>query len=309
MVEIGIDEVSKRFKQHLSVENNFRIIFSGKFGIGKTYFVDKFFKERNEEYNSIVISPVNYVVSSNEDIFELIKADIIKQLFLSGKVQLTLIPSDTKIQKASAFLEDNPFLLQKFMAKFLAKLNPTLDISIQIIEELHNICTKYKTNIAKTEKPKTTSEEILDYAGESEETVGSIYEHNYISKVINIFLKEIKNETKKNVLVIDDLDRIDPEHIFRILNILSAHNNYLDSENKFNFDHIVLVCDIENIHKIFEHRYGQVDFDGYIDKFYSTDIFYFTNSDAIKLYIKKRLKVNHFLEKAILSLLNSCFKN
>ena len=49
------------------------------------------------------------------------------------------------------------------------------------------------------------------------------------------FLEEIRNK-KKNVLVIDDLDRIDPEHIFRILNILSVHNNHFDSENKFSFD-------------------------------------------------------------------------
>ena len=174
------------------------------------------------------------------------------------------------------------------MAKFLVKLNPTLEIPIELIEELHKICKSYKNSISnKKSSEKTISEETLDYVSEGEEKVGSIYEHNYITKVINYFLKEIRIENKKNVLIIDDIDRIDPDHIFRILNILSAHNNNFDSKNKFDFDHIILVCDLENIKRIFYHKYGkEVDFEGYIDKFYSTHIMCFTNSDAIIAYIK-----------------------
>ncbi len=302
MSNIDIIDVSRRFEEHLSIENNYRIIFSGKFGIGKTYFVDKFFKERNEQFNTLIISPVNYVVNSNEDIIELIKADIIKQLFSNSKIEINSIPAETKIQKASTFVENNPFLLQNFMAKFLTKLNPSVDISIQIIEKIHKICTKYKEDISNKNTIKSISEEALDYASESEEKVGSIYEYNYITKVITNLLRDTKKENKKNVLVIDDLDRIDPEHIFRILNILSAHNNYFDSANKFNFDHIVIVCDIENIHKIYQHKYGEIDFDGYMDKFYSTDIFHFTNKDSIQLYIKKVFENKSVFTKGYLEL-------
>lgn len=87
-------------------------------------------------------------------------------------------------------------------------------------------------------------------------------------------------------MIIEDLDRIDPEHIFRILNVISAHydQRYHDEyyHNKFGFDKIIIVSDYQNIKNIFHHRYGvDVDFDGYINKFYSTSPFHFNNNNAI----------------------------
>lgn len=65
------------------------------------------------------------------------------------------------------------------------------------------------------------------------------------------------------MLVVEDLDRIDPAHLFRILNVFSAHIDYCykygnkaeDSiaGNKFGLDNIVLVCDFSNIRKLFRH--------------------------------------------------------
>ena len=89
MAEIDIDSLSEKFQMHLSVEGNQRTIFSGKFGTGKTYFLHKFFKDKSDLYNTIIINPVNYVVGSNEDIFELIKADIVNDLFFTGKIEFT----------------------------------------------------------------------------------------------------------------------------------------------------------------------------------------------------------------------------
>jgi hypothetical protein len=97
---------------------------------------------------------------------------------------------------------------------------------------------------------------------------------------------------------------MDPEHIFRILNVISAHYDSFmledDKEyyNKFGFDKIILVADINNIKSIYEHRFGKnVDFDGYINKFYSNSFFKF---DSIKvgkalleqLYNKYRSRYN-----------------
>lgn len=36
---------NKQFKAHLLIPNNHRIIFSGPFGTGKTYFLNSFFKD------------------------------------------------------------------------------------------------------------------------------------------------------------------------------------------------------------------------------------------------------------------------
>jgi hypothetical protein len=92
-------------------------------------------------------------------------------------------------------------------------------------------------------------------------------------------LKSEGDNSKKVLLIIDDIDRIDPEHIFRILNVFAAHfdsPDYQTSENKFGLDKIIISCDINNIKNIFHHKYGTfVDFNGYIDKFCSKEVFYF----------------------------------
>lgn len=291
MPKISVDGVSKKFNNHLTCEDNSRLIFSGKFGIGKTYFLNKFFDDRADEYNKIIISPVHYVVSSNEDIFELIKADIIKELFLTGKIKLESFTQNTSLQNISSFIENNPLSLVKFMSKFLAKLDPIVEAPEKILDILGEIYKKYRSHVKDEENTnKTLSEELFEYLNDGEQKTGSIYENNYITKLINVFLREIK-DSKKNVLIIDDIDRIDPEHIFRILNIFSAHNNSFYEGNKFLFDHLIIVCDKDNIQRIFEHRYGMnVDFDGYLDKFYSTDIFFYSNVDATKFYINTVLQ-------------------
>src|SRR5690606_18756241 len=79
---------SQLFAEHLSIPNNERIIFSGKFGIGKTTFLRRHFFQcdtlsalrHTTQYNVIHIFPVNYSVAQNEDIFRYIKYDILIEL-------------------------------------------------------------------------------------------------------------------------------------------------------------------------------------------------------------------------------------
>mgnify|MGYP003294660512 CR=1 FL=1 len=88
---------------------------------------------------------------------------------------------------------------------------------------------------------------------------GRLFEYDIITHLINRIIDKIKatEDSKPIILVIDDLDRIDPEHIFRILNILSAHNNYCHTSNhKFGIDKTILVCDIINIRHIDKNKYG-----------------------------------------------------
>lgn len=63
------------FKYHLSIPNNNRILFSGKFGVGKSTFLDRFFSEENS-HNIYHLYPVNYSIASNEDILEYLKYNI-----------------------------------------------------------------------------------------------------------------------------------------------------------------------------------------------------------------------------------------
>lgn len=137
---------------------------------------------------------------------------------------------------------------------------------------------KYKNNLSEDGQ-----DESKKYISEQLSAVGSVFEFDGISTIINTCIDKLKNQERIPVLVIDDLDRIDPEHIFRILNVLSVHEDYLkENENKFGFSKTILVCDIVNIRKIFSSKYGvDVDFNGYIDKFYSREVFRFDNTKAI----------------------------
>lgn len=81
MDTIDISQNIQDFKQVF--ENESRIIFSAKFGDGKSYFLKEFMKsydEKKNDYYFITLHPVNYVVEENRDVIEYIKRDILFQL-------------------------------------------------------------------------------------------------------------------------------------------------------------------------------------------------------------------------------------
>jgi hypothetical protein len=135
--------------------------------------------------------------------------------------------------------------------------------------------------------------------------IGSYIEFNFISALIKEVLEKHKTKsTRKNVLIIEDFDRLDPAHIFRILNIFSAHNH--DQGNKFGFDKIIIVCDLQNIKSLYKHLYGEkIDFNGYIDKFYSIEPYYFDNNKSMFFYLKNKLQLNFpdYVIKSIVELI------
>ncbi|HVV06966.1 MAG TPA: P-loop NTPase fold protein [Puia sp.] len=159
-MDISIESLSQNFEDHLLLENNHRIIFSGKFGMGKTFFLQRYFDQHQDKYNTIILSPVNYVVSSNENIFELIKADILKQLFLTRKIELKQLAKDTTLQRISNYIEKSPLVLPRFMAKVLAKINPAVEVPRQLMEEISAIVKDYRT--ASSEEFQTLTEEVSD---------------------------------------------------------------------------------------------------------------------------------------------------
>jgi hypothetical protein len=125
---------------------------------------------------------------------------------------------------------------------------------------------------------------------------GNPYELDMVSYLIIKTLKQIKNEGKETVLIIEDLDRVDPAHLFRILNVFSAHidrvyqcsnktvtdaegnNVEIDTlKNKLGFDKVVMVLDYDTTHHIFSHFYGeQANYLGYISKFIEHNVFHYS---------------------------------
>jgi len=281
-MNIKNDTLLQDFLNHLELEGNNDIIFSAPFGTGKTYFLkEDFVPKCEEQYNAIHLYPVNYSVSSNEDIFELIKYDILFELVLKYKDSIQNI-DELELDKGLAlqlYMQDNfkalDFTQQVFKAT--TKLGKSISDILDLLKLEKSKFDEFYGNLKANEF--TTIKTYL----ESFENGKGLKEFDAISALISEILRRLKSETKQNVLIIDDLDRIDPEHIFRIFNVLSAHRDYHTSKNKFGFDKVILVCDIENIKRIYEHRYGKhVDFQGYINKFYSKSIYSFNNARYIR---------------------------
>ena len=99
---------------------------------------------------------------------------------------------------------------------------------------------------------------------------------------------------KKPVLIIEDLDRLDPKHLFRILNVISAHMEDRHTPdkigNKFGFNNIVLVMDYDVTKHIFHHFYGSgACYEGYMSKFLSREPFRYSIQQEMVKEIEEKL--------------------
>jgi len=277
---IPINRISEDFQYHL--DNNKRILFSGKYGTGKTYFLKEFFKGF-DSYEVFHLFPVNYQVATNDDIFELIKYDIIYHLLIKGWYNNEHKEHITKTLAIQGYFAKESYNVFSSILKVLA-VGKSKGIT-EVVQELGDMAQKFSNYY------KSLNEGALDvfeeYSNTFAKTKGSIYECDSVTQLIYELIsthKEAKDSEKETVLIIDDLDRIDPEHIFRLLNVFSAHFD-LDNEdeNKFGFDKVVFVCDIENVRNIFSAKYGvNTDFNGYINKFFSSYIYKFDNKERIE---------------------------
>ncbi|WP_313303934.1 P-loop NTPase fold protein [Empedobacter sp.] len=290
-LKISNDSIISQFKNHLKEDINERILLSGPFGSGKSTFINEFEEINKKDFFFIKLYPVNYSVSSNEDIFELIKFDILFEL-------LTKYTAEIQLEK-----DDYTFWIRSWMfltnrMEFFPIFHSLLSMHEKIGKPVADFLSVMKKTIsdfkAYSDEIKIDEfQDVSDFMDSIIEKQGSPFEMDSTSKFIfDIISNRLKSDSKKVVLVIDDLDRLDPDHIFRLFNIFSAHTHSITGENKFGFDKVVFICDIENIRKIYKHKYGSgVDFEGYIDKFYSTSPFIFDNfiyiSDILHNYIEK----------------------
>lgn len=294
-VRIDTNSIYEPFTRHFS--DNDRILFSGSFGTGKSTFLSEYFLKR-KDCNVFKIYPVSYSVSQNEDIFELIKFDILFTLIEDFFDESELVNED--YSNILAF--QLKFLFQAKWSPILFKLIELADktgksSALQKISgEINKQYSEFKT------KFKNEEDDIYGYMYQQYTKGGSPRENDLISQLIKELLIRVKKNTtfseneegeqieKLNILIIDDLDRLDPEHIFRLFNIFSVNFGSCDIINKFGFDRIIFVCDILNIREIYAHRYGRkTDFEGYIDKFYSSSPFEFSTNNILHKYLKEIL--------------------
>lgn len=313
---ISTENLQQEFEHLLEDTTNRRIILSGIFGIGKTTFIRDFFEKRKNEFVAIKLFPVNYSVASNEDIFELIKYDIFYELLDKNPNYQHL---DVTWYETLPFLtnDDIKEILGDFVA-LIPKFGKTINEVRGALIKTAKVFNRKKANLEQNDLA-----EIMDYAKLFETNAGGIYENDFYTNLIESLIDSLKpietsKKAKQVVLVIDDLDRIDPEHIFRILNVFAAHFDRDSNKNKFNIDKVVLCCDIENVRQIFHTKYGsRVDFNGYIDKFFTKGIFHFKNKENVINAIPAILSSitslesnflfasNYYLKKLLIVILNN----
>ena len=243
------NQIEENFDSHLTLKDNDRIIFSGKFGSGKTSFLNHFFNGEQQKkrysskikYNVIHLYPINYSIASNDDIFNYLKYDIICDLLINKKIQINEEKSKTYLETFKKYSSKN---IDKILGSFL----PLIPLIGQNANELFKSLYKIKEEYLKYHDSNSESDtdKLTEFLYKIE-TDYVLYERDFITELIEQCLNQIKSEGEENILIIDDLDRIDPEHIFRILNVFAAHfdtqndlpldDNTKQRKNKFGFEH------------------------------------------------------------------------
>ena len=308
---IPIGDAIEAFRHHLDAHD--RTILSARFGDGKSFFLSHFIENVDvaERYTFLTIFPVNYQVTENRDVVDFIKRDILLQMLLKGvietevnitnEVALALYLQCQPLSFAESFL---PLLSELAMNEDTAKAAAVALAGKKFFKSIKQKLTKIK------EQSRDSQLDAFLNAVEKNPVVGQ----DAISLIIQQCLQQYrdKHPNKRVVLVIEDLDRIDPAHLFRILNIFSAHIDFCYrlgcqpdetlAGNKFGLDKVIFVMDYRNVQRIYSHFYGEgANFEGYIEKFCSSNHFAYSLEEQRDKYYLQQIEKKTGLRSNLLN--------
>lgn len=296
--EIPIDDAINEFGYHLLAHP--RTIFSAKFGDGKTYFLSKFIEEQKNSFEFITLHPINYQVVDNKDIFELIKRDILFQITLNN-----MLDENLEIDNMTGllfYIQNNYKTVTESFISYINLLHssPVVTKAVLAALQTNKLIKTLKDKISEIKKDYKTTDALEEFYNKVDSKC--ILEEDIVTRIIQDSIDKYKKDypEKKMVLLIEDMDRLDPAHLFRIMNVFSAHldtnekyfiqNSQDKFYNKFHFDNIVFVEDYDNTKNIFEHFYGKnTNFEGYIQKFITKGYYKYSLLEQRHKYILKRI--------------------
>lgn len=148
--------LTSEFEQHLSDEFNERILFSAPFGAGKSTFLKKFFDE-TEDYIVLKLYPVNYSVAPNQDVFELIKYELLYELLnrFPEEIELNQDQFSMLLVSQMFFLHqmkiDLPLKLLAKASSLVSGVDAANETIIDAVSQTINSFKDYKKNVNKTE--------------------------------------------------------------------------------------------------------------------------------------------------------------
>ncbi len=258
--------LESKFQYVLEDTHNNQILFSGPFGSGKTTFLKHYFDAR-KEYNVFRLFPVNYVLHDNSDVFEILKYDIILELIHMNAFE---VPDIDKLTKYVFSISQN---IDQAVGKMINLFSDTGKSVVEAVEVLEKSIENSRQDYNALGDPLLSVRNFLTAVRKYK----SYSNNDYTTSVIKEKLALLKkNGEQKNVLIVDDMDRIDPDHLFRIISIFSSHIDIDNQANKFGFDKIIFVGDNENFKSMYFHRYGIVNsYNAYISKLCSKSPFNF----------------------------------
>lgn len=275
---IDITRNLEDFKHKLESEP--RVVLSAGFGDGKTFFLKRFQEKYTEEYHFFTIYPAQYVIGTNEAIFEYIKRDILFQIVDKGIVTEEFDLAG--MLKEMAEYVDVSELTSFFVSKPIAALLGTV---VKQVKGIMNLVNRHRISGP-------------FYIDSFLSAKGGLYENDaYTCMIRKCFEKMKEHDGRQIVLIIEDLDRIDPSHIFSILNIFGSHFdrhfvvNSHEQENKFGVDRLITVMDYDKLEVLYNHQYGEEgesNFNGYISKYICSKPFrYSIRAEARKQVTEK----------------------
>lgn len=127
---------AEKFATFLALPDNHRILFSGRYGSGKTFFLHEFFTTRKmDEYETFHLFPTNYAIAQNEDVVKLLQFDILYELLVKGY----LAPSErvfSQKETLAGFVQQNfPKIIKDIVShcgKIGKKLSDVYDTYAQL---------------------------------------------------------------------------------------------------------------------------------------------------------------------------------
>lgn len=258
--------LENKFEEYLKDKANNQILFSGPFGSGKTTFLKTYFATK-PNYNVFRIYPVNYVLHENSDIFEILKYDIILELINKNAFQVTDIDKLTKYVFSFSQNLDNA------VGKMIQLFSGTGKSVVEVAEVMEKSLKKGQADFEDLRNPLLSVQAFLKTVKHFKKYTNNDYVTSVIQEKLAVLAKK---EESENVLIVDDMDRIDPDHLFRIISIFSSHIDIETEANKFGFDKIIFVGDNENFRSMFLYKYGIVNnYNAYISKLCSKSPFNF----------------------------------
>lgn len=281
----NIEIFSETNKEH----KTYTLALYGKYGTGKTYFLDSlqnFIEGEHEDFdfkNNFKILKINAwqddvlnnpILSIGLSILDSIDEKNIKKSFKDTLSKFTTIA--TKVGKNSL-----PIIGKSFFNLLLDKLY-IKEESKEIIKKIKDGCLD--NDFLEQLQQNNIDEEYKNYKKYIQNIQNALGQ--YIESLNNNKSSEQKQKATKLLIIVDELDRCRPDYA---VEFLEAINHIYDVENMV----FLIAVDDNNLKSSMKVVYGlSMDFDSYIKKFfdYHFDLRNVDDNIDLKKYIKNKIK-------------------